>query len=139
MKYPKTFSTYSAILLWLVIILAGCNVNDGVTEVENVKVMLRGKVFHGETGEEVSNAVISIYESVRNGDGKYDFRDFERASVVTDSYGNYHLKGMIRNCNLDEMGGSIKAEKTDATGKTMTYTGEFRCSEKLQTRNLILR
>lgn len=139
MKHPKSFRTYIAIFLWLIIIFGGCNVNDGVTEVENVKVMLRGKVFHGKTGAEVPDAVISIYESVKNGDGMFGFREFERASVTTDSYGNYHLEGIVRICNMEERGGSIKAEKTDKTGRKMTYYGEFRCSEKLQTRNLILR
>ena len=134
----STTKGFGLILLSLALVY-GCNVNDSVTKSENVKVMLRGKVFSGETGEEMPNTVITIYESVRTGDGNYDFRDYERARTTTDHYGNYQMEGIIRNCNLDETGGSIKVLKTDSSGRHMTYTGEFRCSEKLQTRNLILR
>ncbi|HKL17831.1 MAG TPA: hypothetical protein VJ905_02645 [Halalkalibaculum sp.] len=137
MKHIESNKKGIGLMLLSLALFFGCNVNDSVTEDKNVKVKLRGKVFNGETGEEVPNAVITIYESVQTGDD--DFRDYERATATTDHYGNYHMEGIIRSCNLEEVGGRIKAVKADLSGGFMTYTGEFRCSESLQTRNLIIR
>lgn len=139
MKNLISLKTCTGIFLGLLMIVGGCNVNDGITEVENVKVMLRGKVFDNVTGEEVPNAIVTIYESVKNGDRKYVFKDFERARAFTDSYGNYKLTGIVKNCNLDETGGSIVVTRTEKTDGFISYKGSFKCTEKLQTRNLILR
>ncbi|NGP76539.1 hypothetical protein G3570_07840 [Balneolaceae bacterium YR4-1] len=139
MKNPITLKKCTGIFLGLLMILGGCNVNDGVTEVKNVKVKLRGKVFDGSTGEEVPNAIVTIYESVQNGGGEYRFKDFERATATTDSYGNYKLSGIIRNCNLDETGGSIMVSRPEHSDGYISYKGSFRCTERLQDRNLIIR
>lgn len=139
MKHMLTTTKGFGLILLSLALVYGCNVNGSVTKSENVKVLLRGKVFSGETGKEMPNTVITIYQSVRTGDGNYDFRDYGRASTTTNHYGNYQMEGIIRNCNLDETGGTIKAVKYDSSGLYMMYEGSFKCAEKLQTLNLNIR
>ncbi|WP_165140970.1 hypothetical protein [Halalkalibaculum roseum] len=53
--------------------------------------------------------------------------------------GEYSIKSLVKNCRENDKAGQIKAEAIDSVARYLTYTTVFKCTEKLQTINLVLR
>lgn len=117
----------------------GCNVNDSVAELTYIPITLHGKIIIGGTGEEVGNAVISIYERHRNGVQEKNPGYVSNMRITTGDFGYYSAEGVIRNCHENGSAGYIKASTSDSAGRYLSYTAAFKCTDSPQAINLVLR
>lgn len=139
MKYLLKFLLILISILYFWSLFTGCNVSDPVVEGNDVRLNLHGKILNGETGEGVTDAVISIHSSERYDIAHQDSGTLEIMKMSTGDTGMYSIEGTIRHCNNDETAGYIKAATTDAVGRYLSQTAAFECTDSLQSINLVLR
>ena len=133
----KLLLTFSFLLFsaWL---YTGCNVSDPVVMGNGLRLNLRGTILNGDNGEIVNAAVITMHYRERYEAGHQNYGELENIKISTGDAGLYFAEGTITRCRKEDTVGYIKAAATDSAGRYLNQTAAFKCTDKVQTINLVL-